>query len=191
MNFPQAIGNYTLLGYAGKGAFATVCKAVHNITKREVAIKIIQKNTIPKEKYEKEISILEKLDHPFIVAYYETFENEENYYIVLEYVQLGSIKNLVAEKGILPTWLCKHFFCQMISALDYLHSTLGIAHRDFKLDNILIDRHYNIRVIDFGLGNEFKGSSSVLQTACGSPRLYLHFYYITISIFIKHYALIM
>lgn len=61
----------------------------------------------------------------------------------------------------------RKFFKQLISAIGYLHR-IGCAHRDVKPSNILIDWKYNIKVIDFGLGNLYDENQK-LKTACGSP----------------------
>ena len=61
---------------------------------------------------------------------------------------------------------CK-FFQQLISGVSYLHK-IGCAHRDIKPSNILIDSEYNLRIIDFGLGNLYSDDEK-LKTACGSP----------------------
>ncbi|OHS98880.1 hypothetical protein TRFO_34784 [Tritrichomonas foetus] len=173
MEHPTTIGDYKLLETIGRGAFSTVYRAKHRNSSREVAIKIIQKDSISRDLVEREVLILKSLDHPFAVAFYEFFENENYYYFVMEHVQGESIHEHLKKYGHFPEWLCKHYFCQLISVLDYLHNELRIAHRDLKLDNIMVDRHGNIRLVDFGLGNAYKGSSAVLQTACGSPRMFI------------------
>ena len=61
---------------------------------------------------------------------------------------------------------CKYFY-QLISSVAYLHK-IGCAHRDIKPSNILVDWKYNIKVIDFGLGNTYEENEK-LKTACGSP----------------------
>ena len=61
---------------------------------------------------------------------------------------------------------CK-FFQQLISGVSYLHK-IGCAHRDIKPSNILIDSDYNLKIIDFGLGNLYSDDEK-LKTACGSP----------------------
>ena len=61
---------------------------------------------------------------------------------------------------------CK-FFCQLLSALRYMH-TLGVVHRDIKPENLLLDSDNNLKMIDFGLGNLYSERQK-LSTPCGSP----------------------
>jgi serine/threonine protein kinase len=62
-----------------------------------------------------------------------------------------------------------HYITQLILVLEYLHMDLCVCHRDVKAENLLLDRHNNIRVIDFGLSNQFTSTHPLLNTACGSP----------------------
>ena len=166
------IGEYLILEQIGKGSFSTVYRARHKRSNFLVSIKIISKEVIQRDKLEKELNIMKALDHPFAIALFDFFENDQNYFIVMENVEGTSLHQHIKEHGAFPEWLCKHFFCQIICVLDYLHNKLKIAHRDLKLDNIMLDRNGNIRLIDFGLGNQYKGISEVLSTACGSPSMF-------------------
>jgi hypothetical protein len=77
--------------------------------------------------------------------------------------------NYVNNNGPLEEGRARRYFCQLISALHYLHNVRFIAHRDLKAENVLLDRNDNIRLIDFGLSRAFTKGTPTLLTACGSP----------------------
>ena len=162
------VGNYVVKQQIGSGGFSSVFLAMHKTTKVNVAIKAIEKNKMPFEVYERELRLMKMLDHPFCLSYFENFEDESFWYIVMEFVQSGTLLKEINRHNGLPEWKARHVFCQMIVALDYLHSELHIVHRDLKAENIMFDRNFNIRLIDFGLSNTFN-DSALLKTACGSP----------------------
>ncbi|KAH0795137.1 CAMK family protein kinase [Histomonas meleagridis] len=165
-NIPKSIGNYTLLEKIGTGSFSSVYKACHISTNTLVAIKVILKSSIPKEKYERELAVLKSLDHPFCIAFFENMEDDFNYYLVQELIQGKSLLTIINSNSPLPEATRRHYFCQLISAFDYLHNVIHFVHRDVKPENIMIDQYGNIRLIDFGLGNVLE--TGVLKTACGS-----------------------
>ena len=166
---PKEINSFHLREKIGFGAFSSVYLAFDDQTQCSVAIKVITKGKIDSEKLKREVELLKRLDHPFCVSFYEFLEDEHFYYIVMEYVEGRTVFKLINMKGALPEWLCRHIFCQLISALEYLHDVKKLVHRDLKAENIMIDKYGNIRLIDFGLSNQFSENSNVLQTACGSP----------------------
>ena len=153
----------------GSGGFSEVYRAIHKPTKIEVAIKVIQKNKMPKEIFQRELRILSMLDHPFCCSLYESFEDDHFWYIVMEKMQGNTLLNEINKTYGLTENKSRHVFCQLICALDYLHKELHIAHRDIKAENIMFDRKGNIRLIDFGLGNQYVSEGDFLKTACGSP----------------------
>jgi serine/threonine protein kinase len=69
----------------------------------------------------------------------------------------------------LPEPICRFYFKQMLSALHYIHSK-GLAHRDIKLENVLVDRDFNLKVADFGMVAPLAGrkGSGSLSTNCGT-----------------------
>ena len=165
---PERIGDYRCIEGLGRGAFSKVFRGVHIPTGLGVAIKIMSKEHFARDKMERELGMMKLLDHPFCCAFYEFIEDENYYYLVMELVEGMSLFALVTRRGVPPEWRIRHIFCELISALEYLHEELHIAHRDLKLENIMLDKFGNIRLIDFGLGNSFR-DDECLETACGSP----------------------
>jgi serine/threonine protein kinase len=108
------------------------------------------------------------MDHPFISKLFDVIETDQFAYLVMEYAERGTILRYVNEYGRLPEVQARRYFSQLLSALEYLHDVRKVAHRDLKAENVLLDRHSNIRVIDFGLSNTFCENVG-LGTACGSP----------------------
>lgn len=156
----------------GSGGFATVFSAVHKPTSRTVAIKRVSKELLTgkyeAKNFKREIEIMKKVDHPFIAHFYDFIETPHHYYIVMEYCKNGTLLNRINSNGQLPIVEIKRIFAQIISALNYLHNTLKIAHRDLKLENILFDDNYNIRLIDFGLSCQETKDKQPFKTLCGS-----------------------
>jgi serine/threonine protein kinase len=162
-----------LINKLGSGSFASVWLAYHVITNFHVAIKIVNKETLntPESmtRFNREINLLKKIDHPFISQLFEVFDDQGFFYLVMEMIENGTILDFVNKHGRLNEDKARRYFSQLISALDYLHNTLFICHRDLKAENVLLDRNDNLRLIDFGLSNEFTRKTPNLFTACGSP----------------------
>lgn len=167
LTLPKTIGPYVLNSRLGSGGFAIVYLAVHEITELPVAVKVIEKAKVDRQKLEREISLMDRIDHPYCVEFFEFLEDDLHYYLVLEYCEGGTLLARVNQAGRLNPLLIRKVVGQVCCAIDYIHNVARVAHRDLKLENIMFDRHDNIRVIDFGLGNVFAGNG-MLATACGS-----------------------
>jgi len=96
-----------------------------------------------------EIELLKKLDHPNIVKYIDFIQTKTNINIILEYVEGGSLHQLVKQNGMLGEYLVQVFTKQVLEGLDYLHSQ-GIVHRDIKGANLLYTKNGCIKLADFG-----------------------------------------
>ena len=140
---------------------------------QKCAIKIYSKKSLEdpslKKNVTREIKILKKIDHPNIVKFYEEISGRLNLYIVMEYVKGIALNNHLQIKGLkrLDEIEACEVFTQLISALDYCHNK-GITHRDIKLENIQLDLHFNVKLIDFGFATCFSNNKKSL-VYCGSP----------------------
>lgn len=167
------IPGYILNNKIGQGSFSNVYKATHIVTQVDCAIKIISKSSLTdqqaKQLVDNEIAIMKELDHPFIIQFYESFEDDNNIYISMEYAENGSVYSYIKKNGKFDECSSRELFCEILSAMDYLHNNLKIAHRDIKAENILLDKNNHIRLIDFGFSKKFDDQAKSFSNACGSP----------------------
>ena len=164
--------HYKITRKLGEGMFSTVKLATHSLTGEQVAIKILEKTRIAsnedKERIKREINILKKVCHFNISKLYQVVENKLTIYLVQEYIKGKEFMEYLTKKGRLKEVEACKFYHQIISGLEYIHQC-GIAHRDFKPENILLTNDNTIlKIIDFGLSNIYEGNQ-LLKTACGSP----------------------
>ncbi|OIS97367.1 PREDICTED: CBL-interacting serine/threonine-protein kinase 11-like [Nicotiana attenuata] len=167
-------GKYELGKLLGCGASAKVYHAREIDNGQSVAIKVINKNNkdnIPNENIEREISILRQLRHPYIVKLHEVLATKSKIYFIMEYVKAGELFTKITDHGRFSEDLSRKYFQQLISALNYCHSR-GIYHRDLKPENILIDENGDLKISDFGLSattDQIQKFDGLLHTVCGSP----------------------
>ncbi len=164
--------NFKLDKKIGEGRFSIVKLGIHSLTKEPVAIKILDKTKIAsledKERINREIKIMKKINHFNITKLYSVIETKYIIYLVQEYVQGKELNDYLYPKGKFSEIEACKFFHQIISGLSYLHHC-GIVHRDFKPENILLTNDDKIlKIIDFGLGNTYE-KGQLLKTGCGSP----------------------
>ncbi|CAJ0579938.1 unnamed protein product, partial [Mesorhabditis spiculigera] len=155
----------------GSGTYGKVSLAYDHKMDREVAVKLIKKSAIENKadlvRIRREIRIMSALNHPNIIQIFEVFENKEKIILVMEYANGGELYDFVSSKGSLPEAEARRIFRQITSAVLYCHKHL-VAHRDLKLENILLDEQGNAKIADFGLSNYF-ADKNLLTTFCGSP----------------------
>ncbi|KAG0477032.1 hypothetical protein HPP92_013873 [Vanilla planifolia] len=164
---------YELGRLLGQGTFAKVYHARNIKTSQSVAIKIIDKEKVLKvgliDQIKREISVMRLVRHPNIVQLYEVMASKTKIYFVLEYVKGGELFSKVS-KGRLKEDVARRYFQQLISAVDFCHSS-GVYHRDIKPENLLLDDDGNLKVSDFGLSAlaDSKRQDGLLHTTCGTP----------------------
>jgi MAP/microtubule affinity-regulating kinase len=169
----EVLDNFVMGNEIGKGAYATVRSAQNKDNNSKVAIKIYDKFKLltpsRKKNAEREIKILTKLNHPNIIKLYKTVENKKSLNLVLEYVSGCSLMSYLKKRHNkkLDEPEARRIFKQIIQGLDHCHN-LNITHRDIKLDNILIDSHHCVKIIDFGFSTCFSNDKKV-RLFCGTP----------------------
>ena len=118
------------------------------------------------ELVKKEMSILKLVKHKYIIQLYEILQTPNHIFIVMEYCDGKDIMDYILSKNFLSESDALKYFQQLINALFYLHSQ-NIAHRDIKIDNILLDRNKNLKLIDFGLSTKYS-DNKLLDQPCGT-----------------------
>jgi len=157
----------------GSGRFAKVVTVVDRRDEQTYAMKIIDKKEMIRSQTEvkEEIRILQMVDkHPNIVHLIGSFEDEQNFYLVMELCVGGDVFSRIIEEGQYTEKHAIRLCKQLASALSHIHSK-GITHRDLKPENILLAKTDSgddiIKVCDFGLSKIMKGQSK-LKTVCGT-----------------------
>lgn len=173
-NIRTRVGKYELGRVLGEGNFAKVKFAKDTLTGQHVAIKILDKDKIFKDKMveqiKREISIMKLVKHPNVVQLIEVMASKTKVYFVLEYVTGGELFNKIKRQGKMKEDDARNYFQQLINALDYCHSR-GVYHRDLKPENLLLDSHGNLKISDFGLSAlpQQCREDGLLHTTCGTP----------------------
>ncbi|KAF7187403.1 putative serine/threonine-protein kinase HSL1 [Pseudocercospora fuligena] len=117
---------------------------------------------------EREIAVMKLLEHPNIVRLYDVWENRNELYLIMEFVDGGELFHYVDERKGLPEDETVLIFRQIVSALLYCHRLL-ICHRDLKPENILLNKQdLTVKLIDFGMA-ALQPQGRLLSTPCGSP----------------------
>lgn len=151
---PTKIGNYDVAKLLGKGGFGSVWKATDSKGKA-VAVKLLNPDALQNEravrKFFHEAIILSRLDHPNICRFIDFFPYNQNFAIVMDFVQGADMKKLLKERGgPLPLEMACRIAEQTLDAFHYAHQQ-SVLHRDIKPENITIDENGNVRVMDFGI----------------------------------------
>ena len=160
----------------GQGAFSNVYLCENNVDKKNYACKLIPKKTVHEngvglDVIYNEISIHEKIIHPNIVRMYNHYENDENIYCFLEYIEGETLYSKIKSNSAgLNEREAFKIFSQIIKAIKFLHNN-KIIHRDIKLENFLIKKEKNkeiIKLCDFGWSVQLTDEMPKRVTTCGT-----------------------
>ncbi|XP_033618569.1 calcium/calmodulin-dependent protein kinase kinase 2, partial [Fukomys damarensis] len=190
------LNQYTLKDEIGKGSYGVVKLAYNESDNTYYAMKVLSKKKLirqagfprrppprgtrpslggcvqprgPIEQVYQEIAILKKLDHPNVVKLVEVLDdpNEDHLYMVFELVNQGPVMEVPTLKP-LSEDQARFYFQDLIKGIEYLHYQ-KIIHRDIKPSNLLVGDDGHIKIADFGVSNEFKGSDALLSNTVGTP----------------------
>ena len=159
----------TGLGHYGQVRIATL---ISNPQKK-FAVKTIAKDRTTKDFHllNSEIEIFRELDHPNIVKFYETYQDDRSFHIVMEYCSGGELLERMTNQGGFDEQECSVIMEKAFSAVKYLHER-GIVHRDIKPENFLFasqDPDAEIKLIDFGLSKRLTDPNEQLHSKLGTP----------------------
>jgi len=190
------IGHWQLGKTVGQGGCSRVRAVRHKYTHERGAVKIIARSTAENTRaqslanlietiknnappnptgfkpipygLEREIAVMKLLEHENIVRLHDVWENSNELYLIMEYVEGGELFDYVeARKGV-PEDETIFIFRQIVAALLYCHR-MHICHRDLKPENILLDQEsLSVKLIDFGMA-ALQADGKMLTTPCGSP----------------------
>ena len=162
---------YLLGKVVGEGGFCKVRAAIHRVTGAKTAVKLIEKAKLrdPEDRARlgREIKVLKRLSHRHVIRLFDVVEDARWVFCVMEYADGGSLLDHVRARRRVPEPEAARFAYQLCQALACCHAS-GVAHRDVKLENVLLDARRDVKLIDFGLA-AFTSPGRKLETHCGSP----------------------
>ena len=157
---------YEIIKTIGEGGMANVYLAEDTILERKVAIKVLRGDLSNDEKFirrfKREALSVSNLSHPNIVEVYDVGEEDGNYYIVMEYIEGKTLKQLLQKRGALTLTEVIDIMSQLTDGLAHAHEAY-IIHRDIKPQNIMIEDNGRIKITDFGIAMALN-STQLTQT---------------------------
>ncbi|MCL6632117.1 MAG: Stk1 family PASTA domain-containing Ser/Thr kinase [Alicyclobacillus herbarius] len=157
---------YELREQVGGGGMAVVYRALDTLLGRTVAVKMLRPQYVEDEefisRFRQEAQSAARLSHPNIVNIYDVGMTDGEYYIVMEFVDGPTLKDLIREKGALSPEQTVAITCQICDALQHAHSH-HIVHRDIKPHNILLTKSGQVKVTDFGIARALTGNTVTID----------------------------
>ncbi|WP_436952334.1 Stk1 family PASTA domain-containing Ser/Thr kinase [Staphylococcus shinii] len=145
---------YKVTKQLGGGGMSRVYLAEDSILKRSVAIKAIRIPSGEKDeaikRFEREVHNLTQLSHNNIVNVFDVTEDDENFYLVMEYIEGLTLSEFIQKNHPLDVDIILNFINQIINGIKHAHDT-KIVHRDIKPQNILVDKNQTLKILDFGI----------------------------------------
>ncbi len=171
----RRIGKYEILSQLGHGATSIVYLAQDAFANRKVAIKLVRPEVLNHPEHGKrfqklfltEASLAGKLQHPHIVSIYDAVADEQGSYIVMEYIEGGTLEKHCEADALLPLSEVVEIIFKCCKALDFAHQR-GVIHRDIKPANILLSPANQIKISDFGAAVNMT-SDATQVSGIGSP----------------------
>ncbi|MCW3490893.1 Stk1 family PASTA domain-containing Ser/Thr kinase [Dethiobacter alkaliphilus] len=165
----KILGNrYQVVEKIGDGGTAFVYKGMDNLLNRHVTVKVLRPEYVSDQdfvrRFRREAQAAAGLSHPNIVSIYDVGFEEGIHYIVMEYIEGQSLKELINDMGELPVRMAVEYAAQIGHALEKAHKH-GIVHRDVKPHNILISEDGRVKVTDFGIAQAVTASTMTYNGA--------------------------
>lgn len=166
----QKLFEYEIIRPLGQGGFAAVFEAHDRVLDRRVAIKQLLLDKVTDEKAVKrflqEARIAAALEHPNVVSIYAMRAEDKQFYIIMEYLSGGSLRDLLTREGKLPVEQAVYLATGICEGLAKFH-VKGIVHRDIKAENILLTADGRPKVADFGIAHVPEAAGGLGLTQVG------------------------
>jgi serine/threonine protein kinase len=171
------VNKYQVTELLGRGGMGAVYKAVHTVTGKAVAIKMMHAHLVTDfhifRRFQQEATAASRLNHPNAINIHDLGMSEDGRpYLIMDYLEGKALSALIKRDGGFPVDVCLHIFSQACAALAEAHNH-GVVHRDVKPSNIMIlrtnhDEHF-VKVVDFGIAKVFpqEGDPTVKDTTTG------------------------
>lgn len=161
---------YRLVRVLGQGATGSVWEATQG--GRRVAIKVLSPSVLADEgfldRFRREFEVARRFNHPRLVTCHALGEVKDTFYIVMDYLDGGTLRQLL-EKGPVGLKQALKYALQMAQGLSHAHG-MGVIHRDLKPDNVLVDQDGQLALADFGLARATDSKTiTVTGTVMGTP----------------------
>ena len=154
----------------GKGGFGKVWQVIYKKTQEKYALKEMSKTKIIDKKSQKfinnELTLLKKLNNDFIVNMYYAFQDNDNLYLVIDFLSGGDLRYHVSRYHTFSEEQTRFFISCIIQGLSHIHSN-NIIHRDIKPENLVLDSRGYVRITDFGIAKENEKDNS--SETSGTP----------------------
>ncbi len=158
----KTLGNFVVEGEVGRGGMGVVLRARQESLDRPVVLKQVRRDLLefPEllERFQREARAAAAVHHQNVVAVYDCFSWRGNHYIAQEFVDGVDLSSALSMTGAMPWRIAALIGLQVARGLEEIHS-LGTVHRDLKPANILLGRRGEVKIADFGLALEARGSS--------------------------------
>jgi serine/threonine protein kinase len=167
-------GKYRILDKIGRGGMSSVYLAINEKANKRWAIKEVRRNRhynldIVRKSLEAETNLLKKLSHKNLPSVVDVIDQDNNFLVVMDYIEGTTLEKLVDEKGAQKQEDVVDWAIQLCDVLQYLHTrTPAIVYRDMKPSNIMLKNDGSIVLIDFGTAREYKNDSSSDTTYLGT-----------------------
>src|SRR5437764_800193 len=172
-------GRYRLLRPLGTGGMASVYLAEDLRLGRRVAVKVLHPQFASDPpfvaRFAYEARIAAGLAHPNIVQVYDVGHDGDRHYIVMEYVEGETLKDLITRQGALPVARALAIIDGVLAALELAHAH-NLIHRDIKAQNILLTSGGDVKVTDFGIARELSGTAASTLTLAGMVLGTVHYF---------------
>ncbi|TKS83076.1 Serine/threonine-protein kinase 32A [Collichthys lucidus] len=164
--------HFQILRAIGKGSFGKVCIVQKKDTKKMYAMKYMNKlKCVERNEVRnvlKELQIMQNLEHPFLVNFWYSFQDEEDMFMVVDLLLGGDLRYHLQQNVHFSESTVKLYVCELALALGYLR-TKRIIHRDIKPDNILLDEHGHVHLTDFNIAAIVKDDLKATSIAGTKP----------------------